>query len=142
MVRSGRILALDPGRVRVGVAISDETRTIAQPHATLLRRGDRNVLLEIAGLVRSLDVTEIVVGLPLQMDGSMGPAAKEARAFGDSVSRATGLRVGFADERLTTRQAEKMMLGQGASRHRRREAGDRVAAALLLQAVMAGGPVL
>ncbi|HVD03730.1 MAG TPA: Holliday junction resolvase RuvX [Candidatus Dormibacteraeota bacterium] len=138
----GRILALDPGRVRVGVAVSDETRTIAQPHSTLLRRGDRRLMVEIVGLVHSLEVTEIVVGLPLQMDGSSGPSAEEARAFGDAVSRATGLPVGFADERLTTKQAEKMMLEQGASRQVRREAGDRVAAALLLQAVMAGGPLL
>ena len=125
--------------MRVGVAVSDETRTIAQPHSTLIRRGDRAIMEQILVLVADLQVSQIVVGLPLGLDGSEGHGVVEARGFGAAVARATGLPVAFADERFTTRQAERSLIGQGVSRRGRREVGDRVAAALLLQGVLAAG---
>ncbi|HVB53923.1 MAG TPA: Holliday junction resolvase RuvX [Candidatus Acidoferrales bacterium] len=130
-------MALDPGRTRVGVAVSDETRTIAQPHSTVVRRADRRDLDEIARLVRELSVTEIVVGLPLQLDGQEGGSAAEARGFGAAVARATGVEVSYLDERLTTRQAERHLIASGTSRARRREIGDQVAATLILQQALA-----
>ncbi|MHB1623993.1 MAG: Holliday junction resolvase RuvX [Candidatus Dormibacteria bacterium] len=130
---------MDPGRVRVGVAVSDATRTIAQPHSTLIRRGDRAIMEQIMALVVALDVSQIVIGLPLGLDGGEGPAVVEARGFGAAVARATGLPVSFSDERFTTRQAERSLIDQGVSRRRRPEVGDRVAAALLLQGVLAAG---
>ena len=120
------------------MAVSDETRTIAQPHSTLIRRGDRSTMAELQALVRLLEVTEIVVGLPIQLDGTEGPAVAEARRFGAQVAGATGVPVSYADERFTTRQAERALLDEGVSREGRRQAGDRVAAALLLQGVLAG----
>ncbi len=128
--------------MRVGVALSDETRTISQPHLTLIRRGDRSLLREIVKLVGEQEVTGIVVGLPLRMNGTRGQEAEAAVALGRMVAGATGLQVYFCDERLTSKQAEKEMIGHGESRRGRREAGDRVAAALLLQGVLAGGPLL
>jgi putative Holliday junction resolvase len=125
----------------VGVAVSDETRTISQPHVTLRRRGDRELMEEIRRLVRELEVGQIVVGLPLQMDGGRGQEAERALLLGRKVGEVTGVPVFFADERLTSRQAEREMIAQGSSRQSRREAGDRVAAALLLQAVLAGGAI-
>ena len=133
------MLALDPGRVRVGVAVSDESRTIAQPHATGIRRNDGRDLDRIVEMARELSVTEIVVGLPLQMDGGEGEAAREARAFGAAVAGATGISVSYVDERLTTRQAERQLVAWGASRSRRRQVGDQVAAALILQQALAAG---
>ncbi|MGC2192665.1 MAG: Holliday junction resolvase RuvX [Candidatus Dormiibacterota bacterium] len=130
-------MALDPGRTRVGVAVSDETRTIAQPRSTVLRRADRRDLIEIARLVRELSVNEIVVGLPLQLDGREGESAAEAREFGAAVARATGVEVSYLDERLTTKQAERHLIASGTSRARRREVGDQVAAALILQQALA-----
>ena len=133
------MLALDPGRVRVGVAVSDESRTIAQPHATVIRRNDGRDLDRIVEMARELSVTEIVVGLPLQMDGGEGEAAREARAFVAAVAGATGISVSYVDERLTTRQAERQLVAWGASRSRRRQVGDQVAAALILQQALAAG---
>jgi len=133
----GRILALDPGRARVGVAVSDETRTIAQPYSTVRRSADRRDLLEIARLVRELEVTEIVIGLPLQMNGLEGESAGEARGFGAAVQRETGVEVSYLDERLTTKQAERHLITTGTSRARRRDVGDQVAAALILQQALA-----
>jgi putative Holliday junction resolvase len=95
-------------------------------------------MAEIQALVKLLEVTEIVVGLPIQLDGTEGPAVAEARGFGAQVALATGLPVGYVDERLTTKQAERALVGQGISREGRRQVGDRVAAALLLQGVLAG----
>jgi len=128
---------LDPGRARVGVAVSDETQTIAQPHSTISRRPGRDGIDEIVKLVGDLSVSRIIVGLPLQLDGVEGEAAAEARAFGAAVERATALEVTYLDERLTTKQAERHLIASGASRARRRQVGDQVAATLILQQVLA-----
>jgi putative Holliday junction resolvase len=124
----------------VGVAVSDETRTIAQPHSTVSRRPGHDVLDDIVKLVRQLSVSRIVVGLPLQLDGVEGQAAAEARGFGAAVERATGVEVTYLDERFTTKQAERHLIASGASRARRRQVGDQVAATLILQQVLATQP--
>lgn len=121
----------------MGVAVSDETQTIAQPHSTILRSPGRDGIDQIARLVRDLSVSRIVVGLPLQLDGAEGQAAVEARTFGAAVERATALEVTYLDERLTTKQAERHLIAAGASRARRRQVGDQVAATLILQQVLA-----
>jgi len=121
----------------VGVAVSDETQTIAQPYSTIFRKPGRESIDEVVKLVRDLSVSRIVVGLPLQLDGDEGVAAAEARAFGAAVERATALEVTYLDERLTTKQAERHLIASGASRARRRQVGDQVAATLILQQVLA-----
>ena len=128
-----RVLAVDPGSRRVGLAVSDPTGTIAQalatvaaePHATLAHR-----LVEIA---RKQEATRIVVGLPRRMDGSLGPEAKAARELAAELRAASKLPVELVDERLTTAAAEKALIEAGVRRERRRANIDRVAAALLLQ---------
>ncbi|MGH7698660.1 MAG: Holliday junction resolvase RuvX [Candidatus Dormibacteria bacterium] len=127
---------MDPGRVRVGVAVSDETRTIAQPHCTLERQGRGAGLDRLLGLVRELEATEIVVGLPLDLDGGEGPAAAAARRLGERLRTLSGLPVAYADERLSSKQAERQLLAAGMRRGRRRQLGDQVAAALILQQVL------
>jgi putative Holliday junction resolvase len=104
-----------------------------------MRRRDGRDLDRIVEMVRELSVTNIIVGLPLQMDGEEGEAVREARAFGAEVTRATGISVSYVDERLTTRQAERQLISWGASRARRRQVGDQVAAALILQQALAAG---
>ena len=121
----------------MGVAVSDETQTIAQPYSTIFRKPGRESIDEVVKLVRDLSVSRIVVGLPLQLDGDEGVAAAEARAFGAAVERATALEVTYLDERLTTKQAERHLIASGASRARRRQVGDQVAATLILQQVLA-----
>ncbi len=127
-----RILGLDPGERRVGVALSDPTGTIASPHSVIDRRS-----VELTEAVRSLceehDVEQIVVGLPTGLSGVEGPSAKAARTVGTSVADATGLPVEYQDERFTTVTAEAALLEGGVRRAKRRDVRDKVAAAVILQ---------
>lgn len=115
------------------MAVSDESRTIAQPHTTVVRSSTKRDLQTIVRLVEELCVSEIVVGLPLQLDGLEGESAGEARRFGEAVAQATGVEVTYLDERLTTKQAERHLISTRTRRARRREVSDQVAAALILQ---------
>ena len=133
----GRVLALDPGSVRVGVAVSDPLGIIAQPHSSLEAQ-DPDILESIASLARSLDVERIVVGLPLSLDGSEGPSAVQARKFAAEVAAATSLEVELADERFSSVTAERSMIEAGARRSERKGARDRVAAAVFLQTYLDG----
>jgi putative Holliday junction resolvase len=128
-----RVLAVDPGSKRVGLAISDPTGTIAQPLTTVAAEPGDTLPSRLAEIAREKEVTRIVVGLPRRMDGSYGPEAKAARELGDRLRKASGLPVEMLDERLTTVAAERSLLEGGARRAKRRQAVDRVAAALLLQ---------
>ncbi|MEA2010181.1 MAG: Holliday junction resolvase RuvX [Actinomycetota bacterium] len=127
-----RILGLDPGERRVGVALSDPTGTIASPHSVIDRRS-----VELAEAVRALcvehDVERVVVGLPTGLSGVEGPSAKAARTVGDAVAEATGLPVAYQDERFTTVTAEAALLEGGVRRAKRRDVRDKVAAAVILQ---------
>jgi len=127
-----RILGLDPGERRVGVALSDPTGTIASPHSVIDRRS-----VKLTEAVRSLceehDVERIVVGLPTGLSGAEGPSAKAARAVGTSVTEVTGIPVEYQDERFTTVTAEAALLEGGVRREKRRDVRDKVAAAVILQ---------
>jgi putative Holliday junction resolvase len=131
-----RVMAIDPGSVRVGVAVSDPSRTIAQPLATVAAEPAETLVPRLASLAREQEVTGLVVGLPRRMDGSQGPEAKAARALADDLRRATGLPVTLVDERLTSVAAERALLASKASRARRRQVSDQVAAALILQSYL------
>ena len=128
-----RVLAIDPGTVRIGLAISDPSGTIAQPLSVLRRRSESEDLKAINDLVREHDVDQIVVGLPRMMDGRLEAAALDAQTFGERVGRATGRPVAYWDERLTTVAAERYLIEQGKRRGKRRQEVDRMAAALMLQ---------
>lgn len=133
----GRILALDPGSKRVGVAVSDPLHLTAQPHGSLPAAAeDLDGLLK--DLAAELDVERIVVGLPVSLDGREGEAARRARTFAAWVGQTTGLPVDLHDERFSTTTAERVLLEAGLRRDRRREARDRVAAAVFLQAYLDG----
>lgn len=132
----GRIMALDYGERRIGVAVSDPTRTIAQPLATLQRRaGKRPPWPEIARLVAEQEADELVVGLPLDLAGEEGAWAAEVRAFGDELARRTGLPVHWMDERMSSVRAERAIRGMGLTKSRReeKERVDATAAALFLE---------
>ena len=132
-----RSMAFDYGERRIGVAVSDPTRTIASPLATLARRpGKRPPWPEIARLVQESEVDEVVIGLPLGLDGEEGPWAAEVRGFGGEVERRTGLPVRWVDERMTSVMAERAIREMGLKRTQRREKErvDATAAALILDA--------
>lgn len=132
----GRILALDYGERRIGVALSDPTYTIASPVATLKRRpGKRPPWAEITQLIQENEVEEVVIGLPLQLDGEEGEWAGEVRTFGEHLARRTGLPIYWIDERLTSVQAERTVRSLGLKRSQReeKERVDAAAAAIILQ---------
>ena len=131
----GRVLALDHGTVRVGVAISDAIRLTAQPHGNLERR-DPELLNRLRALTDEFDVEEIVVGLPVSLDGSEGRAAAEARAFAAEVAEGTGLPVVLHDERFSSVTAERILLQANVRRNKRRDVRDRLAATIFLQSYL------
>lgn len=131
-----RILALDPGSKRVGVALSDELGWTAQPLETFERKSLAADLAHIKELVSRHAVREIVIGMPVRMDGRVGPAAQAVQQFLDAVQAAVGIPVTAWDERLTTKAAEQMLIDADVSRKKRKGAVDRVAAALLLKSYL------
>lgn len=132
----GRVLGIDAGERRVGVALSDETRLLASPVAVLDRRqGLAAVFDALSRLARAEGVEQVVVGLPLDADGSRGRQARRAEQFARIAQRVVGLPVELWDERLSTREAEAILRQQGRNMRRVRERGqiDAVAAAVILQ---------
>ena len=128
----GRVIGLDPGERRIGVALSDPAAVIAQPH-TVIDRRDGKPMDAIRAIVEQFDVETIVIGLPVSLSGDEGAAAEAARAFGGEVQSAIGRNLFYWDERFTSVQAEQALLESGMRRDRRRTTRDMVAAALMLQ---------
>lgn len=130
-----RILGLDPGERRIGVALSDPTGTIASPHSVIDRRTS-----DPLGVVRDLCAAEgverIVIGMPTGLSGNEGPSAKAARAFGSWIAEGVDVPVEYQDERFTTVTAESALLEGGVRRDKRRDVRDKVAAAVILQAYL------
>lgn len=131
-----RWLALDLGEKNIGVAVSDPDGVIAQPLTTLRRTGEAEDAERVAALVRQLGAAGVVVGLPRRLDGTDGPEAEAARRFGEALSRAGVPRVTLWDERLTTVEAERVLLASDLSRRRRRQVIDRMAAVVILQSYL------
>jgi putative Holliday junction resolvase len=127
------VLAIDPGTVRLGLALSDPSGIIAQPLMVLKRRSPGEDLAALHDLVRKLEVEVILIGLPRLMNGTLDVAARNAQEFGRQVGERTGLRVEYWDERLTSVAAERHLIAQGKRRDKRRAEIDRTAATLLLQ---------
>lgn len=127
-------IGLDIGSRRIGVAVSDVSGIIAQPLTTLATRNDGDFPLEdLRVLVAERDAAGIVVGLPRRLDGSHGPAAVAAEAVAERLRAALPVHVEMWDERLTSVQAERLLVEAGVRRKKRKGATDRIAAALILQ---------
>lgn len=131
-----RVLGVDLGTVRIGVALSDPTGSVASPLDTIVHRDRRKDLAAVAAAARAHGVERIVVGWPRNMDGTVGPAAKRAEAFAESLRQIADVPVDLWDERLSTAAAERSLREASVRRGRRREVRDRVAAALILQAYL------
>jgi putative Holliday junction resolvase len=128
----GPVIGIDAGSVRVGVAASDPTRTVATPVVTL-QRTSAEFWARLGREIEARAATSIVVGLPRRLDGSEGEAAASARRLAADVERRTGLAAVLWDERFTTAQAERHMIAAGVRRRGRRARIDAVAATLMLQ---------
>lgn len=131
-----RILALDPGGKRIGLAISDELGWTAQGLPTLQSRGTVNDLAHLAGVVREYQVNEIVVGIPYREDGTLGDGGTQAMGLVATLTERFQLPVTPWDERLTTKMAERLLIEGGVSRAKRKLSRDRLAAVLILQSYL------
>jgi putative Holliday junction resolvase len=130
-----RVLAVDPGSKRVGLAVSDETGLIAQPLGDEPAEPADTLVERLADKARAVGAAHVVVGLPVRLDGSQGPEAKAARELAGRL-RVMGLRVDLMDERLTSAAAERALLETGMRRERRKRMAHRVSAALILQSYL------
>ena len=129
----GRILGLDPGAKNIGVAVSDELHLAAHGLPNIPARPAAKAIEAVKSLAEQYTVDLIVVGLPLNMNGTLGPSAEAARDLARRLEEALPGRVCLVDERLTTVQAERTLLEANVSRSRRRGLRDRLAAVLILQ---------
>lgn len=132
---TGRVLGIDPGERRVGIAVSDPGRVIASPLEVIDRRRE-DAAARVAELCGDHDIATIVIGLPIGLDGTEGTAAARARELGSRVTASTGRDVVYWDERFTTVTAEASLLEAGMRRDRRRDRRDMVAAAVILQSYL------
>ena len=128
----GRVIALDVGDVRIGVAVTDPTGTIAQPLEVYKRVGYGPDCRYVQELCRRFDTTVVLLGLPLNMDGTRGGQAEKAQAFGKVLSDA-GLDVRYQDERMTTVTAERVLIAGSVRRENRKQYVDKLAAAVILE---------
>jgi putative Holliday junction resolvase len=136
-----RVLALDLGTKRIGVAVSDPTGTLASPLEVLTRSGDRALDHQRIGqLVADTGAERVVVGLPLSLDGSIGPAAAAVLEEVHELAAALGVPVETYDERLTTVTADRALSERGLRAEARRRVVDKAAATVLLQAWLDGRP--
>ena len=131
-----RLLGLDLGEKTIGLALSDTLLTIATPMATLRRKRFIGDARNIEEIVAEAGVGGFVIGLPLNMDGSEGPSAQSARAFGRNMAQRSSLPIAFWDERLSTAAVTRTLLDADASRKRRAEVVDKMAAAFILQGAL------
>ncbi|MFP1644974.1 Holliday junction resolvase RuvX [Pontitalea aquivivens] len=134
--RTGAVAGLDLGTRTIGVAVSDGLRSVASPLTTIRREKftlDAQALLKI---VAERDIRGLILGLPMNMDGSEGPRCQSTRAFARNLEKLTPLPIGFWDERLSTVAAERAMLEADMSRKRRAEVIDHVAAGFILQGAL------
>ena len=132
----GRLLGLDVGTKTVGLALSDVTRSIATPYHTIRRSKFTEDASRIQEVIEKNQVGALVIGLPFNLDGSEGPRAQSTRAFARNLAARIAVPIAFWDERLSTAAVERHLIEADASRKRRAEVIDRMAAAYILQGAL------
>jgi putative Holliday junction resolvase len=134
--REGRLIGLDVGERRVGVAVSDQMNIMAIPECVIERTSLEEDLRTICDLAREKQAERVIVGLPLRLDGSHGQEAQRVTAFARKLAERAGIPVEMADERLSTKEAERGLISRDVKRRRRRKIIDKVAAQIILQTYM------
>ena len=133
-----RILALDHGTKRIGVAVSDETKTIAQPLEYIPAEPFADFLARLKQLLIVKELDLVLIGLPRNMDGSYGPAAQKVELFAGVLKAAITVPIKMWDERLTSTMANRVLIQGNVRRDKRKEKADKMAAAILLQSYLDG----
>ncbi len=128
-----RVMGLDVGKKRIGVAVSDESGALAQGRSAVSRTSDAKALDEIGKMIEEQGIRTVVVGMPFNMDGTKGPSAEDAERLGRKLAEKTGVHVVYWDERLSTKEIEDIMIFSSVRRKARRQVIDKMAAQLILQ---------
>ena len=128
-----KIVALDIGTVRIGVAASDILEVIASAYTVYRRKNDKADVIAIADIVNSLQAGQVVIGLPLKMDGSEGQSVEMAKNFGEELSKHISVPIVYQDERLSTVSAQRVLIESGMRREKRKDKVDSIAATFILQ---------
>ena len=128
-----RKMGVDYGDKRIGIALSDLLCIISSPYEVYQNRGEEDALKHLDKIIKENDVDEVAFGLPLNMDGTEGERAKLHRAFGEKLENYAGVKVYFIDERLTSAEAEDILISSGVRREKRKELIDKIAAQIILQ---------
>ena len=128
-----RKMGIDYGDKRIGVALSDLLCIISSPYEVFINKGEDESLKHLDKIIKENDVDEIAMGLPLNMDGSEGERARLHREFGQKLSDFSGVTVHFVDERLTSAEAEEILISSGVRREKRKELIDKISAQIILQ---------
>lgn len=134
-----RLVGIDYGRKRVGIAMTDALALTVQGHPTRTVSGFEDTISQLMDFLSEHDVVTVVFGLPLNMDGSRGEMAEEVERLGDALAERSGLDVRYWDERLSSEQAKQVLQGSGRGKHNRGDV-DRVAAAVMLESYLRAHP--
>ena len=126
-------MGIDYGDKRIGVALSDLLCIISSPYEVFINKGEDESLKHLDKIIKENDVDEIAMGLPLNMDGSEGERARLHREFGQKLSDFSSVTVHFVDERLTSAEAEEILISSGVRREKRKELIDKLSAQIILQ---------
>jgi putative Holliday junction resolvase len=136
--RGARVLAIDFGKARAGVAVSDELGLYAHARPALDAKNRKALIAAVVAIARAEDIGRVLIGLPLTLAGEQGPSAQRAIAFAQAIADATGLDVELVDERLTTVEAGRQLRASGVASRDQQAKVDGVAAAVMLQSWLDG----
>lgn len=131
-----RKMGIDYGDRRIGIALSDALCIISSPYEVYQNKGQEDALAHIDKLIKDFDVDAVAMGLPLNMDGTEGERAKIHREFGEKLAGLSGVKVVYIDERLTSAEAEEILISSGVRREKRKELIDKISAQIILQSYM------
>ena len=130
------ILCLDLGKKRIGLAISDNNQKIASPYDVIKEKKFSEILIILKNLIKKFDIGSIIIGDPINMDGSLGPKSQSSRSFISNISKDIDIPILLWDERLSTIAAEKSLIEADISRKKRGEVIDKIAANIILQSFL------
>lgn len=128
-----KIMGLDYGDVRIGVALSDVTRFLSSGYETYVRKSTEKDLSHLSDLIAQNNVKKVVFGLPLNMDGSRGVRVEKTEAFAEKLKEKCGVEIDYYDERLSSVSAEEILIEAGVRREKRKEVIDKLSATIILQ---------
>lgn len=135
-MQNHRKMGVDYGDKRIGIALTDALCIISSPYEVYPNKGEEDALNHLVELVKKYNVDGIAMGLPINMDGTEGERALIHRQFGEKLEKLSNVKVSFIDERLTSAEAEEILISSGVRREKRKELIDKIAAQIILQTYM------